>query len=142
MTCCKYALPHMIPRRSGRIITVSSTAGVRGLARKTHYCASKAAIIGFTKALAMEAGAYDIRVNCIVPGAIMTELLDNLIARQAREEGIAYDTKKAHYSVDSPMKRITGAGEVADTMLFLASDRSAGIHGQAIHVNSGTYMSG
>ena len=140
MACCKYALQHMVPRKTGNIINVSSTAGRRGMSGRVHYCSSKAAIMGITRALAEEVGKYNIRVNCIVPGAIFTELLDRLIAREAGQEGISYDEKKAAYASNSPMGRIVEPSEVASMMLYLASDQSRGVHGQSIDVNAGSWM--
>ena len=140
MSCCKHVLPHMIARKSGSIINVSSTAGRRGLARKTHYSTSKFALIGFTRALAMEVGKHNIRVNCIVPGAIMTDLLTRVFEREAREQGITPEESKARAAAASPMERIVEPNEVADLMVFLGSDLSRGIHGQSIDINAGSFM--
>ena len=141
MACCKYALRHMIPRRGGSIINISSTVARKGAAGRTHYSSSKTAVVGFTRALAMEAGPHNIRVNCIVPGAVMTELLHNLITRESKEQGITYEERKAVYAGPSPMGRITEPEEVADAMIYLASDLSQGITGQSVDVNSGAWMS-
>ncbi len=138
--CAKYVLPHMIARRSGNIINVSSTAGRRGMAGRTHYSASKFGVIGFTQALAAEVGQHNIRVNCIVPGAINTELLVAYHHRIAKEQGVTYEKVKAEAAAAAPLNKIVEPGEVADAMVYLASDLSSGVHGQSIDVNAGSWM--
>ena len=140
MACSKYALRHMIPQRTGSIINVSSTAGWTGIAGRTHYCSSKSAVIGFTRALAAEVGKYNVRVNCIVPGAVMTELMENYFNRLAGQQGVAYEEIKAQHSAQSPMDKMVEPDEVADLMIYLASDLSTGIHGQSININAGSWM--
>ena len=130
----------MVPRRTGCIINVSSGAGRGGMAPRTHYSSSKAALFGFTQALAKEVAPHNIRVNCVVPGAINTELLVNLHHRMAREQGSTYEAMAERAASGSPMRRITEPSEVADFMMYLASDRSSGVTGQNIDINSGSYM--
>ena len=141
MMCSKYALPHMIERgKGGNIIVVSSTAGRRGMAKRTHYCSSKAALFGFTQALAWDCGPHNIRVNCVVPGATMTELIVNMFNRHAKEQGLPYDEIVRQSAVGSPQGKIAEPGEVADLMLYLASERASAINGQTIDPNYGTFM--
>ncbi|MCL0101723.1 SDR family oxidoreductase [Dehalococcoidia bacterium] len=140
MLCTKFCLPHMISRKSGNIIQVSSTAGRRGLALKVHYSTAKLALIGFTRGLAAEVGKYNIRTNCIVPGAVMTDRLEKVFERAVEVEGVTYEEAQAGYTSNSPMGRIVEATEVADLMIYLASDLSKGIHGQSIDINAGSHM--
>jgi NAD(P)-dependent dehydrogenase (short-subunit alcohol dehydrogenase family) len=138
--CAKYVLPHMMAKRSGCIINVSSSAGRRGMAGRTHYSSSKFGVIGFTQALAMEAGPHNVRVNCIVPGAINTELLVAYHHRMAKERGVSYEKIKAEAAAAAPLNKVVEPDEVADLMVYLASDLSSGIHGQSIDINVGSWM--
>ncbi len=138
MLMCKYCIPHM--SAGGSIINLSSTAGRSGMSGRTHYCSSKASIIGFTKALAHELGPEDIRVNCVVPGSTRTELLDNLFNRMADEAGVDVETIIKRQSANSPQKRIAGPEEVSQVILFLASDAASAMNGQSLDPNAGSFM--
>lgn len=115
----------MIFKKSGKIINVSSMWGVTGASCEVHYSASKAAVIGFTKALAKELGPSGICVNCVAPGVIDTDMNKNL-------------TKEDYASLceETPLGRIGKAEEVAKTIAFLADDASF-ITGQVINVDGG-----
>jgi NAD(P)-dependent dehydrogenase (short-subunit alcohol dehydrogenase family) len=141
MMCSKYALPHMIERGSGgSIIIVSSTAGRRGMPKRTHYCSSKAALFGLTQSLAWDCGPHNIRVNCVVPGATMTELIVAMFERHATEQGRNYEEIVSQSAVTSPQGKIADPGEVAELMLYLASDKASAINGQTIDPNYGSFM--
>jgi len=116
-------------QKSGSIINISSLSGVIGLPRQTNYSASKGGIISFTKALAKEVAAFNIRVNCIAPGFIETDMLKDL-----KEEYLS----KAVTQI--PLQRFGTAEEVAKTALFLASDEANYITGQIIKVDGGLGM--
>ena len=137
MLCSKYALKDMIPRRSGNIITVSSSAGQRGITEMVAYCASKAAIIGFTQALAAEVGKYNIRVNCCVPAAY-TELMVTYYESVAQRYGKTYDEVVQEAADHNPIRRLIKPEECADAMLYLASDLSSAVHGQSLNVDGGS----
>lgn len=141
MMCCKYSLPHMIEQGSGIIINVSSSAGRKGLEGRTHYCSSKSGIIGFTKALAWDAGKYGIRVNCVVPGSTLTELLVQWHERQASMERVSVEEVQRRSSIDSPENRMVPSEEVADIMVFLATENAKSLVGQSIDVGAGSWMS-
>ena len=119
-------LPDMINKKSGKIINVSSMWGEVGASCEVHYSASKAALIGFTKALAKELAPSGICVNCITPGLIDTEMNAQLDA-ETKEELIA----------EIPLLRMGKAEEVANLALFLASDKADYITGQVIGVSGG-----
>lgn len=124
--CCREAIPGMIRRGGGSIIIVSSIWGVTGAACEAAYSASKAALIGLTKALAKELGPSGIRVNCVAPGVIDTEMNASF-----SEEDMAA------LRDETPLCRIGSPEEVAETIAFLASDRAGFITGQVISPNGG-----
>lgn len=119
----------MIKARKGRIINIASVVGFMGNAGQTNYVATKAGMVGFSKALAREVASRNITVNCVAPGFIETDMTKNLPAEQA---------KKMLEIV--PLGRLGQASEVAEAVLFLASARAAYITGNTIHVNGGMYM--
>ena len=93
MLCTREVLRQsMLERRAGVILNFSSTAGYTGMVRKSHYVTAKASLRAFTKAVALEVGAYGIRCNCLVPGSIDTELWQNWVKRMAAEQGVDYDS--------------------------------------------------
>ena len=119
-------LPDMINRKSGNIIFVSSMWGVSGGSCEVHYSATKAALIGMTKALAKEVGPSGIRVNCVAPGVIETDMNAHLSADDM-----------AALAEETPLCRIGKADEVAKAVEFLAEDGSAFITGQVLSVDGG-----
>lgn len=124
--CCRAALPYMIHNKWGRIVNISSMWGVCGASCEVHYSASKAAIIGFTKALAKELGLSNIQVNCIAPGVIETDMNSHLTA----EEMVALKE-------EIPLNRIGTPQDVAKTAYFLASSDADYITGQVFGINGG-----
>ncbi|MCH8283231.1 MAG: SDR family oxidoreductase [Chloroflexi bacterium] len=133
-------LKHMMPRRSGVILTFSSTAALGPYPRKSHYTASKSGIFGFTRTLAMEVGPYGIRANCIIPGAINTELLQNYIKRIAGEQGRDPGELAKEMSSNSALQRQVEPREVTQTVMWLCSDDASAITGQMIRVCAGAAM--
>ena len=124
--CTKCVIPHMIKRKYGKIINVSSMWGQSGASCEVHYSASKAAVIGFTKALAKEVGPSGINVNCVSPGFIMTDMNKCFTYNEISE------------IVDEiPIGRYGEARDIAETILFLSSEKSGFITGQIIGVNGG-----
>ncbi|MFG3712390.1 3-oxoacyl-[acyl-carrier-protein] reductase [Micromonospora sp. NPDC047730] len=123
---CRAAIRRMMRRRSGSIVTVSSVAGITGSPGQTNYSASKAGIIGFTKALAKEVGPYGIRVNTVAPGFIETDMLSNLPTWLT--EGIQ---KRA------ALGRLGQVEEIAPVVTFLLSERASYLTGQVVTVDGG-----
>ena len=126
----KSVLRGMIKKRSGRIISITSVVGAMGNAGQSNYAAAKAGIMGFTKSLAREVGVRGITVNAIAPGFIETDMTDSL----------PEDQKKALAS-QIPMGRLGSADEIAQAVLFLASENASYITAQTIHINGGMYAS-
>jgi 3-oxoacyl-[acyl-carrier protein] reductase len=127
---CRAVTPHMLAAGGGRIINVASQLGQKGGEGLTHYCAAKAGVIGFTKALAREVSARGVLVNAIAPGPINTPLID----------GLSPDWKRAK-EAELPLGRFGRAEEVAPTAVLLASDPGGNLYtGQTLGPNSGDVM--
>jgi NAD(P)-dependent dehydrogenase (short-subunit alcohol dehydrogenase family) len=143
MLCTREVLNQtMLQRRRGVILNFSSTASYAGMVRKTHYVTAKAALRAFTKTVALEVGSYGIRCNCIVPGAIDTELFRKWLQRTADEQGVDVGTLRAKSLKGVALQDISSPEDVANLALFLASDESRTITGQSIPVDAGGYMQG
>lgn len=127
--CIRAALRPMIKQRSGRIINITSVVGVMGNPGQANYAASKAGIIGLTKAVAKEVVSRGITVNAVAPGFIETEMTGSLNPEL-----------KARMLAQIPLGRFGTPEEVAALVLFLASDRAAYITGQVLHINGGLWM--
>lgn len=124
----KHIQKSMLKQRSGSIINITSVVGAKGNAGQANYAASKAGMIGFTKSIALELGSRNIRCNAIAPGFIQTEMTDALNP----------ETIKA-WTDAIPMKRGGTVTDIANAVIFLASDLSTYITGQVLHVNGGMY---
>ena len=127
--CSKPAVRHMMRKRNGRIINISSISGVMGNAGQTNYSASKAGVIGFTKALAREVAPRNVTVNTVAPGFIETKILDT----------IPEDIQTSLMGV-IPLGRVGQAEEVAKAVAFLTSDDAAFITGHVLVVDGGMAM--
>lgn len=126
--CCKYVLPVMKRKRSGSIIMTSSTAGLVGAADFAAYCASKGGVVQLTRALALEAAEFGIRVNCICPGWTETPMIKRMLSTK----------RDRHEAVEStPLGRIGDPREVARAAMFLASEESSYVTGAILPVDGG-----
>jgi NAD(P)-dependent dehydrogenase (short-subunit alcohol dehydrogenase family) len=128
----KYALPSMIDRGSGSIIHTSSGWGILGGERAAAYCAAKGGLVVMTKAMAIDHGPDGIRVNCVCPGDVDTPMLPD----DAEKRGMSWEDYMASAS-DRPLGRVGTAEEIARAVLFLASDDSSFITGEALVVDGG-----
>ena len=124
--CCQAVLPHMVHRKEGCILTISSMWGQVGASCEVAYSATKGAVIAYTKALAQEVGPSNIRVNCIAPGVIATEMNAHLSPEDL--EALADET---------PLGRIGTPEECAACALFLASEGASFVTGQVLAPNGG-----
>ncbi len=138
--CCRAFLPSMIERRAGSIIFISSMTGKRPLVGRATYAAGKLALVGLARTLAWETGPYGIRVNVISPGAVEGERVERVIREQARVEGISLEESRRHFTANSPLGRMVPPQNIADAVLFLASDSAASITGEDLNVSAGTVM--
>jgi len=139
-TACQAVLPGMIARKWGRIISIASTAGLKGYAYTAAYTAAKHAVIGLTRALAVETARTEVTVNTVCPGFTATALVDRAIAEIISKTGQSAADAKAALQRSNPQNRLTSPAEVAEAVLFLCRDSSAGLTGQALVVAGGEVM--
>lgn len=123
------ALRGMMKKRYGRIVNIASIVGITGNPGQANYCASKAGMIGWTKAMAQEVASRNVTVNCIAPGFIDTAMTETL-----------KDEHKTALLARIPAGRMGGAGDIAAAALYLSSDEAAYVTGQTLHVNGGMAM--
>jgi len=128
----KYTLPSMIENGSGSIIHTSSGWGILGGDRAAAYCAAKGGLIIMAKAMAIDHGPQGIRVNCVCPGDVMTPMLPD----DAKKRGQSWDEYAAG-AADRPLGRIGTAEDIAHAMVYLASDESSFVTGEALVVDGG-----
>jgi 3-oxoacyl-[acyl-carrier protein] reductase len=131
---CRFAAQFFVKQNRGNIVTVSSTAAQRGEAGHADYAASKGAVISFTKSLASELGRSNVRVNCVAPGWVDTEMAAS--ALRAGEEQLEQITNAI------PLGRVASAEDVAGPILFLASDLARHVTGEVLNVNGGSVLCG
>ena len=124
--CCRQAIPYFLRNHSGAIVNISSMWGEVGASMEVHYSAAKAGLIGLTKALAKELGPSGVRVNCVTPGMIDTDM-----NKGYTKEDIAAIVD------ETPLMRIGKPEDVAEAVFFLASDKASFITGQVLGVNGG-----
>jgi 3-oxoacyl-[acyl-carrier protein] reductase len=123
------AIKGMMKRRSGRIINITSVVGVTGNPGQVNYCASKAGMIGMTKAMAMEVASRNITVNCVAPGFISSAMTDAL-----------NEDQKTRILTGIPLGRMGAPAEIAASVVYLASEAGSYVTGQTLHVNGGLAM--
>ena len=129
---CKYAVPELIKAGGGAIVNTASMAGIRGRPYTSAYCASKGAVVMFTKTLAIELAPYNIRVNCVCPGAVNTPLIHNL--------GITQEQASAQALTDQPIARFARPEEIAQAVLYLAANgESSYVTGHALQIDGGQW---
>jgi len=126
---CKHAIKKMLKNKYGRIVNITSIVGHTGNLGQANYAASKAAIIGMSKSLAIEYAKKNITINCVSPGFIQSKMTDNII-----------ESIKAVLTARIPMAKLGTGEDVSNTVAFLSSDAASYITGETIHVNGGMYM--
>jgi NAD(P)-dependent dehydrogenase (short-subunit alcohol dehydrogenase family) len=127
--CCKHAIPAMIERGGGAIVNMGSVAGLVGLRNRAAYCASKGAVIAFTRALAIDHVGDGIRVNAVCPGTVDSPWVRRLV----EDVGESLDALRAR----QPMGRLGSTDEIAQAVLYLASDAAAFVTGSALVIDGG-----
>jgi NAD(P)-dependent dehydrogenase (short-subunit alcohol dehydrogenase family) len=136
--CARRAIPLLKKSGGGSIISISSSAGLMGCPMRAPYVASKWALIGLTKTLAMELGPGGIRVNAICPASVEGERIERLMEQDARERGLAKEQVRQAYMKQTSLRRFVSAQDVANMALFLASDLAKSISGAAMRVDGHT----
>lgn len=136
--CCRRAMPIMKAAGAGGIVNMASTAGQMGYPRRAPYAASKWAVIGLTKTLAMEAGDHGIRVNAIAPGSVDGARMDRVIEAEAEALDRSPDEVRAAYEAQASLRSFVTADDVAAAVIFLCSPAAAKITGQVIAVDGHT----
>ena len=126
---CKYAIKKMLKNKYGRIVNITSVVGHTGNLGQSNYAASKAAIIGMSKSLAIEYAKKNITINCVSPGFIQSNMTDKIV-----------ESIKAVLTSRIPMAKLGTGEDVSNTVAFLSSDAASYITGETIHVNGGMYM--
>ena len=134
-------LPSMIAQRSGKVVNVGGTFGMRGRAGRLAYSASKWGLRGITKSFALEAGPFNINVNCVAPGMVDgPRFRDKVCADMAKKLGITLEEAMTRHAADYALKRVSTDADVANACLFLASDVSRQIPGVDLPVDGGWAM--
>ena len=133
----KHVLPGMIQQRSGKIVNISGTSGLRGYKNRAAYSSSKWALRGFTRTVALEAGPYNVNVNALHPGIVGGDRMDKLCREKARRRGWTPERVYQEYVDEMALKRVTIAQDVANAVLFLVSDDSSNMTGQSVTVDGG-----
>ena len=133
----KYSIP-FLKKNGGSIINLSSTAGIHGFAMRTPYAASKWAVIGITKSLAIELGEHKIRVNAICPGSVSGDRMKRVIAAKAKSIGVNPNKIKKDYESMVSLKTFVDKEDIAKTAIFLISDDANKISGQIVTVDGNT----
>lgn len=130
-------LPGMIARAYGKIVNVGGTFGLRGRAGRMAYSASKWGLRGITKSTALEVGVHNINVNCVCPGMVDGPRFERVCAERAKAAGITPEEARAQHAAEYALRRVSTDVDVANAVLFLASERARNITGQDLAVDGG-----
>ena len=133
----KHVVPTMIKQRDGKIVNISGTSGLRGYPMRTAYSASKWAVRGITRTVALELGKHNVNVNAVCPGIVETPRMMKLCEGKAKARGWTIERVYDEYVQDMALKRVTTGQDVANTVVFLASEDARQITGQHIAVDGG-----
>ena len=136
----RVVLPAMVERRWGRIVSIASTAGLKGYAYVAAYCAAKHGVIGLTRSLALEVAQKGVTVNAVCPGYTETDLLADSIADITEKTGVSEDEAQAQLAESNPQGRFVSPEEVAEVTAWLVGPNTNVITGQAIVVAGGEVM--
>ena len=135
--CARAVVPHMISRHSGKIVNISSVAGKMAYALRSSYAASKWGMLGLSCTLAQELGPHNIQVNAICPGPTAGERMTGVIAGRAKELGQSAEDVERMYVEGTALKRMVDPKHVAAAAIFLCSDESTSITGEALEISAG-----
>jgi NAD(P)-dependent dehydrogenase (short-subunit alcohol dehydrogenase family) len=133
-------VPGMVERAWGRVVNIASNAGISGYQYTAAYCAAKHAMVGMTRALAMDLGRTGVTINCICPGWVETDMVVEAAARIAKTTGRSTEEARKALSAMSPQKRMMEPAEIAHAALMLCAHEGRGIHGQTIVIDGGAVL--
>jgi NAD(P)-dependent dehydrogenase (short-subunit alcohol dehydrogenase family) len=133
-------VPAMIARKWGRVINVASNAGVSGYAYSAAYCAAKHAMVGMTRALAIDLARTGVTINALCPGWVETRMVDEAVTRIAAKTGRTEDEARTQLAAMSPQHRMITPDEVAHAALMLCGEGARGIHGQTLVIDGGAVL--
>ncbi len=133
----KHVIPSMIRQKSGKIVNIGGTSGLRGYKYRTAYSSSKWGIRGLTRTVALDAGEYGINVNVVCPGIVHTPRMDKLCDEKAKIRGWSFEEVYDEYVQEMALRRVTEPQDIADAVLFLAGPESRNITGQELTVDGG-----
>jgi NAD(P)-dependent dehydrogenase (short-subunit alcohol dehydrogenase family) len=139
--CAKHVFPHLIERRSGCIINITSIAGLQAYAYRSPYCASKWGMIGLTQTFAEEGGRYGITANAIAPGPVRGPRIERVIRNRADEMKLPYEEVVRQYVEPTALKRMVEEEDIAAMAVFLASDEGSNITGETLNISAGYRLS-
>jgi NAD(P)-dependent dehydrogenase (short-subunit alcohol dehydrogenase family) len=134
---CKYAVPYFKKQKFGSIITLASVAAHIGQVAHANYCSTKAGVLGYTRALALDLAPYNVRVNSVSPGATDTPMLQGDVSKQAKDRGVSYEEVKKEFEQEGVMGRWATPEEIANGILFLASEESSYMTGADLRLDGG-----
>lgn len=134
---CKAAIPYFKRQKSGNIITLASVAAHIGQINHANYCSTKAGVLGFTRALALDMAPYGVRVNSVSPGATDTPMLQSDVAKEAKQRGIPYEAVKKEFEEQGVIGRWADPEEIATGILFLATCDASYITGSDLRIDGG-----
>ncbi len=140
LLACRFVAPHMVEAGRGSIVNVTSMSSRLAMAGRSDYAAGKAQSHKIAQALASELGPHGVRVNCVAPGHIWSDSLEGFYRERARVTGQTYEDVLGHYTGEMALRRIATSTEVANAVLFLASDLASAITGAVLDVNAGHYF--
>lgn len=135
--CSQIALEDMLGAGWGRIINIASVASLRGFPYVSSYCASKHAVLGMTRALALEVATQGVTVNAICPGYVDTDIVRAAISEIVAKTGRTEEDAMRHFTESNPQGRLVEASEVASAVSWLCSDGAASVTGQAVAIDGG-----
>ena len=133
-------VPAMVKAKWGRVVNIASNAGVSGYGYSAAYCAAKHAMVGFTRALAIDLARTGVTINALCPGWVHTAMSDEAVARIAAKTGRSADEARQTLEAMSPQRRMIEPEEVAHAAVMLCADASRGIHGQTLVIDGGAIL--
>lgn len=137
---CRALVPGMVSRGWGRVVNVASNAGVSGYRYSAAYCASKHAMVGMTRALAIDLATTGVTINAVCPGWVETRMVDEAVSRIAGATGRSEESARAALAEMSPQRRMLGPDEVAGMVEYLCRDEARAVHGQTLVIDGGQVL--